>query len=341
MRTLLALGNGHRPERQASDNLRSLRRSRENIERFAKMPISPSDIKNLVLKEDDFGHEMRVGKLIRNIPNINTQHGGTYIDSVSGKPRQFDFRCSLQKNSAEINLAVECKNLNTSAPLVVCGTKRQKDEAFHDLIGWPGSVGRSVAYTSRPIPTTFRAIEEFAFYRPNKFVGKTLVRMKPNPNPSKTLPDPFVSISDSDIYDKWAQALSSSIGLIKSVHERAVNHRGSEFRAAILPVLVVPDDSLWKVDYDENGSVNGQPEQVNSCELFIDRLIKISAEDFPHPFIFSHIHFFTITGFSLFLSSLTSDDTVWNELFTKKASSVFDNPLRHIGKDTPTPTAPV
>src|ERR1039458_7765445 len=104
------------------------------------MPISPSDIKNVVLKEDDFGHEMRVGKVIRGVSNINAQHGGTYIDSVSGKPRQFDFRCSFQKDSAELNLAVECKNLNTSAPLVVRGTKRQKDEAFHDLIGWrPGS----------------------------------------------------------------------------------------------------------------------------------------------------------------------------------------------------------
>lgn len=287
------------------------------------MPISPSDIKNVVLKDDDFGHEMRVGKLIRSIANINAEHSGTYIDSVTGKPRQFDFRCLLKKDYAELNLAVECKNLNPSAPLIVCGTKRQNSEAFHELIGWRSDSGRpDILYSSRPIPITFRSIETFEFYASNEFVGKSLVRIKPNLNPSKSTPELFVSVPDSDIYDKWAQALSSSIGLIKSAHERAIAHRGSEFYAAILPILVVPDGSLWKVDYDDNGSICGQPEQVNNCELFIGREIEVSKEWFTHPFTFSHIHFFTISGFGFFLSSLISGEAVWSKLFTKKTSVV-------------------
>src|SRR5713101_7395856 len=98
------------------------------------MQLSPSDIRNVVAKEDDFGHEMRVGHVVRSVPAIAVQHGGTYTDPVSGKPRQFDYRCTLRKGAARLSLAVECKNLSPSSPLVVCGIKRREDEAFHDLI---------------------------------------------------------------------------------------------------------------------------------------------------------------------------------------------------------------
>ena len=283
------------------------------------MPISSSDIKDIVLKEDDFGHEMRVGKVIRDIPNISVQHGGTYVDAVTGKPRQFDFRCSLQKESAELNLAIECKNLNS--PVVICGTKRQNDEAFHDLVGWrQGSGYKEVRYTSSPILVTFRATEALAFYPPNEFVGKSLVRIKPNLN--KSIPKPYIADSDSDVYDKWAQALSSAVGLIKTARKRAKQHRVSEFSTTVLPAVVVPNDSIWKVAYDENGSICEQPNQVNNCELFVGREIRFDDLAFSHSFKFSHIHFFTIRGFSSFLSDMVKGDLVWNKLFTKKALQV-------------------
>ena len=283
------------------------------------MPISAADIKSIVLKEDDFGHEMRVGKVIRDIPNISVQHGGTYVDAVTGKPRQFDFRCSLQKESAELNLAVECKNLNS--PLVICGTKRQSDEAFHDLVGWrPGSGYKRVKYTSSPIPVTFRATEGYAFYPQNEFVGKSLLRVKPNTN--KSIPNSYIADSDSDVYDKWAQALSSSVGLIKAARKRAMKHRVSEFCTTVLPAVVVPDDSIWKVVYDENGSICEQPKQVNNSELFVGRGIELDDPAFPHRFTFSHIHFFTISGFVSFLSNMSKDDKVWNKLFTEKAGQI-------------------
>ena len=149
------------------------------------MSISPTDIQALILKEDDFGHEMRVGKIIRGIPNIRAEHGGTYTDSVSGKPRQFDFRCALLRESAELHLAVECKNLNPSAPIVMCGTNRQDSEAFHDLIEArlnsvsPGKQ-KHVTFVDGPSSATFRASREDAFYPPKSFVGKSILRTKPN-----------------------------------------------------------------------------------------------------------------------------------------------------------------
>src|SRR5712671_1858969 len=129
------------------------------------MPISASDIRNVVTKEDDFGHEMRVGHVIRDCPAIEMQHGGTYTDAVTQKPRQFDYRCSLRKEVSTLMLAVECKNLSASVPLVICGISRREVEACHDLIeSRRGSFRRG----SQPVvglsSVTRRAKGEDAFY---------------------------------------------------------------------------------------------------------------------------------------------------------------------------------
>jgi hypothetical protein len=74
------------------------------------MSLKPEEVKKAVLEEDDFGHEMRVGNILTSIPRdanhpertiIETpEHGGTYTDSVTGKPRQFDFRCQVSSSRA-------------------------------------------------------------------------------------------------------------------------------------------------------------------------------------------------------------------------------------------------
>ena len=291
------------------------------------MPITPSDIQTLVLKEDDFGHEMRVGKIIRDVPNIRVEHGGTYTDPVSGKPRQFDFRCAVLKESAELHLAVECKNLDSSAPIVMCGANRQNNEAVHDLIESrlnsvsPGKQ-KHVIFVDGMSSTTFRASQDDAFYSPKSFVGKSILRIKPNPNRSQLASAPFVSDSDADIYDKWSQALSSSVELAELACGAAGRHHVPKFYTAILPVVVVPDDSLWTVYYEDSGVLLKQPQPASTCELFVGREITVTRDWMPHQFTFSHIHFFTLAGFRVFLTSLTSDDVTWGKLFTAKALEI-------------------
>jgi len=100
----------------------------EGFCRLNPMSITAQDIKNVALTEDDFGHEMRVGKILRpeNIQLRQTtfapakfeqpKHGETYIDAVTGKNRQFDYRTSIHRGAmgrCAISLAVECKNIDT------------------------------------------------------------------------------------------------------------------------------------------------------------------------------------------------------------------------------------
>ena len=78
---------------------------------------TPAKVKQLVLEEDDFGHELRVAavyseaksKYSRTDLAFDEQHGWAYTDPTSTKARQFDFRfritCSNVSRGSSIMLA--------------------------------------------------------------------------------------------------------------------------------------------------------------------------------------------------------------------------------------------
>jgi hypothetical protein len=281
--------------------------------------ITPSAIRDVVSREDDFGHEMRVGHAIRSVPAIEVRHGGTYTDSVTGKPRQFDYRCVLRKEILCLSLAVECKNLTPVVPLVICGRKRQENESFHELIesrrgGFPrGPTSPEIVFGQSSV--TRRAIKEDSIYRPGNFVGKSLLRIQSDKKP-------MTASNDSDVYEKWAQALSSAVELADSACQLTERFKSDKVFASILPVVVVPDDLLWRVVYDEKGAITTDPEKVNEAEFYIGRQIKVGLREIPQRFYFSHVHFFTLNGFQSFLSKMAVNDRAWHELFTPKAVEV-------------------
>ena len=283
------------------------------------MPISPVELRNVITREDDFGHEIRVGHAIRSCPTITMQHGGTYTDSITQKPRQFDYRCCLVKEQTSLLLAVECKNLSPTQPLVVCGAARRDEEAFHDLIeSTQGTIERRSTIIHGLGSLTRRAGAEHAFYPPKQFVGKSLMRVKADKPPMQSQPD-------SDIYDKWAQALSSAIQPAESACKLAKKFAVARILSAVLPAVVVPDRVLWRAAYGDNGSLLTDPEQVEECELFVGREIEVrgpKGTPFFQRFTFSHVHFFTLTGFGAFLSRMVVNEESWTRLFTDKSVEI-------------------
>jgi hypothetical protein len=280
------------------------------------MPISASDIQVIAAKEDDFGHELRVGAAVRSILGFEVQHSGTYTDDVTGKPRQFDYRCwlsrpapmSLDRHTANLFLAVECKNLNPDFPLVICGTERRGEEAYHELIVNYGDGVVSQQLGTGPFSLTRRADAKRSFYPPGDFVGKTLLRLKPE-KPNSTV---GVVAPDSDVYERWAQALASGLGLAKAACD--VRQGCQVIWSAILPVVVVSNNSLWRMGYDDDGKIASPPERVEQCDFYVAR--RIWAGD-QNMFTFSHIHFFTLTGFQKFLTLMADANKPleWERLF--------------------------
>jgi hypothetical protein len=271
--------------------------------------MTAKDVKDVIESEDDFGHEMRVGhvfqKIAASIPigrqaNMGTvKHGETYIDPITNKDRQFDYRCQIRFDDGTplefrycVLLAVECKNLHKSSPLVVCGRQRTFEEAYHTFV-------ESIFETSSNLRQFARKIDHSSFYPANSFVGKSLVRLQLDGNSKlKTVPQ-------ADIYDKWAQAVTSGKEMAKESGHFAKIYGGTRFWSFVLPIVVVPDGLLWTATYDITGKIQGEPTLVQTCEFFI------AARSVFHgtnsPFILTHIHFVTLRGFTALLKSLVDN----------------------------------
>lgn len=264
------------------------------------MALTSADVRETVTQEDDFGHELRVGRVLRGHCAGRLKHGGTYVDCVLGKPRQFDLRWQFDVGTTVLHLAVECKDASADAPIILCGTQRSPSEAFHMLVeSFPyydrgGNVERLVDGLSS-ITKEARGYE--SFYQPDNFVAKSVVRMRPDKNDKKK----YVAASDTDIYDKWSQALASAVDL--TIHSCDLARIFGQQH--IFSLIVVPNSVLWTVYYDFNGNIKEEPSQTNSCEFFVGREITFGGPGFRQRFSFSHVHFFTLSGFADFLVDIT------------------------------------
>lgn len=283
------------------------------------MEISPVELRKVIETDDDFGHELRAGHVIQKHPVYQSLHGGTYMDLVSQKPRQFDYRCWLTIGGKRLVLAVECKNLSQASPLVICGVPRRKEESFHHLIlSRFGGFQRHSTYVDGYSSITQQANGKDSLYHQNTFVGKSVLRVQSTKKPMAKVPD-------ADIYDKWSQALASGHDLARKACDYASKLTELQCISAVLPIVVVPDGVLWKAEYGAEGSLLSDPSQAAVCEFYVGREVEVGGKKgtpFFHVFAFSHIHFFTLTGFDSFLSEMANDLDSWNQIFTDKAVEI-------------------
>jgi hypothetical protein len=281
--------------------------------------LSPAELREVLEKEDDFGHELRVGRVLRSHSSAAIQHGGTYTDPVTAKPRQFDYRFWFAKKNERLSLAVECKNISAIAPLIISGTTRSHNESFHDLVESRQGTFNEGGFTFSGLSSlTWRVKVANAFYPEGQFVGKSLLRIQADKKTS-------TRSGESEIYDKWAQALSSAVELASSATALAKHLSAERTLSAVLPVIVVPNEMLWRAVYDSNGAMRSDPERIEDCTFFVGREIEIGGEKgtpFYQKFIFSHVHFFTVQGLQHFLVDISSDANSWGSLFAGTNSTV-------------------
>src|SRR5439155_5658078 len=83
--------------------------------------------------KSDFAFELRCLERLNQM-GFSYHHGGSYVDPVTKKPRQFDIRVRKQSAKLRIRCADECKNLSPISPLLVMCAPRSLHESFHDLI---------------------------------------------------------------------------------------------------------------------------------------------------------------------------------------------------------------
>jgi hypothetical protein len=273
----------------------------------AVMAIASNDIKQIIATEDDFAYEMRVGRVLRGYLGSQTLQGGTYADPVSGKARQFDFRWLYQSGEFGLSLAIECKNVNPDSPVVISGRKRNESEAFHELVesrkGGRFRTNSGDIFLDVSAARVIRRITgNRSVYFPEAFVGKSLLQLKKKEGK-------YSRTRDTEVYEKWSQALASAVDLVQAAGRNATLATNQHVFTFVLPVVVLPDDSLWKIEYDINGKIIQDPQPANEIEFFVGHkaLPPVELGDSTDPYVFSHLHFVTPAGFAALLLRITSD----------------------------------
>jgi hypothetical protein len=95
--------------------------------------ITIVDLLEYLTGYSDFSFEIQVlNTLIAG--GFACDHGRTYDDPVTKKPRQFDIRATKCFGKRFLRLAVECKNLRSNFPLLVSCLPRRDEESFYEVV---------------------------------------------------------------------------------------------------------------------------------------------------------------------------------------------------------------
>ncbi|MDO8031924.1 hypothetical protein O3297_00720 [Janthinobacterium sp. SUN128] len=252
-------------------------------------PITKADLEKFIATQHDFALELYVYNLTRKL-GFETAHAGSYTDQITGKTRQFDVRANRScGREFHVHFAIECKSLQPSFPLLISQIPRLPAESYISILH------SSYISFGPPRVASSPRIERLdgfkSLYPPNDYVGKASTQVGINGKA-------FIS-NDSEIFEKWGQAISSASDLIANAIW--LEHR----KSIIIPVLVVPDDTLWAANYAEDGSPDGGPTQVNEVKFFIGDVKKFDNPVFSYPI--SHLHIVTKLGLSKLLERFIND----------------------------------
>lgn len=214
--------------------------------------IGADDLQAFVDSKADFAFEMRVLRQFEKL-GYSCEHGGTYRDPVTGKTRQFDIRARrADAEAARLGITAECKNVGGNFPLLVHAVPRKPSEAFHELI--------VVDHRRLSDHTIDHVMGVDSRYRPEVPVGKRLDQVGRTPSGD-------LVGNDQDVFEKVSQSINTTVDLIESA-----GRDGSSPRLyAIVPLLVVPDEHLWQVDYSSAGEQQGPPRMVDNATVFLDK----------------------------------------------------------------------
>ena len=271
------------------------------------MPITADELDLHFGNQDDFALELHV--YARALSHgFKASHGGTYEDPLTAKPRQYDVRIWVHREVWTVCLAVECKSLRPSVPLVISRVPRTESENFQYFV-WSRFEYAPEGDTSRTPPRS-RGDGVFSFgkkclYRVGEPVGKSTAQVQ------RTDQGALRGAGDAEIYDKWTQALGSAADLVSEARYGHMTYGGETRIAMVLPVLIVADATLWAIDYAHDGS-RQKPKLIDEATLFVDR--KYEGKSGLREFSLSHLHIYTRSGFDKFLRALKTE-SIWKKMF--------------------------
>ena len=249
--------------------------------------LTPQLLKDQFEQRSGFALEMRTLRALRGA-GFDCQHGLLYADPVTDLDRQFDLRAVADRRRCCIRLAVECKGVREGNPLVFGRLPRSHEESQHQVLVSsaddlePGQQTKAPIFEKHAIAKTLFGNE--SLYLPDEPVAKSYLQYLPK---DKTEPD--------EIYKRWMQAVASSSDLLFTAHDEYTRMEVDECATFILPMVVVPEGSIWVIDYASSGEPLGDPKQEDRVEFAIFKSVsgpKLYGSDLR----LSHLEFVTEQG---------------------------------------------
>jgi hypothetical protein len=236
-------------------------------------PIREEDVRQFVEQDSDFGFEMKVLRQLRSL-DFECSHSGTYQDPVSDKIRQFDIRAQKQVKNCTLKLAVECKNLRENYPLLLSAVPRTSAESFHQIMSQENQQMAGLV--------SVKTVEPSNVYKPAEMVAKKTDQVGREQQSG-----------DSATFEKLNQAVNSSRDVVQFA---ARADAPTPFHIVIVPVLVVPTELLWQVDYGEDGALLVAPRNVERASLLLDHTWRVPGIFQDYSYRLSHLEIVTLDG---------------------------------------------
>lgn len=268
-------------------------------------PIVQSDLLEYLSSYSDFSFELAVLKMLREC-GLECEHGGHYEDPVTNKSREFDIRARKTINQYRIRLAIECKNIRENFPILISCAQRHEQESYHQIALLSEPRSNSLMITPlihRSRARTLSICGQHSLYKVHEPVGKSTVQVGRGT-------DNTISASDSDLYEKWGQCLSSVKDLIDSVYWDGGGEDPEKVcMSAVFPFVVVPNGRLWIVSYDEDGNRISDPMPTDRCSCFIGKDYEMRTDVAKAWMSLSHVEIVTYDGMRSFVEeNVTTED---------------------------------
>jgi hypothetical protein len=280
-------------------------------------PIGLTDLQDYLEDYSDFSFEIKVLKLLVDAGFV-CEHGGSYEDPVTKKTREFDIRAVKCFDKRFLRFAVECKNLRENFPLLVSCVPRTSDEAFHEIcfsvnpdICPLEEISQFASRAMRRRSKNIRSAGDNTIYMKHKPVGKSCAQV------GRKMHNDEIEATDSQVYEKWSQALSSADDLIYLACTDGEDRTGDLAISLVFPLLVIPNERLWVTLYDFDGNRIKEPHKVNHCSYFVNRSYyhgNLSGDELT----ISHLEFVTIDGLIEFIEDLTGDEDKLDKSFPRE-----------------------
>ncbi|MEQ9506609.1 MAG: hypothetical protein RLO80_10100 [Hyphomonas sp.] len=278
------------------------------MKKLAAPDITEADLQEYLESSSDFAFEISVLRELESRA-LKVDHAGHYSDPVTGKSREFDFRVRRDVDRFRLALAIEAKNLSKNFPLLLTCLPRPREESWVSIM----KVQSEQPDGPFNISIGNRCLNSFKvgpnrLYPEQEPTGRSIAQV------GRDAKDSGITAASTEIYEKWGQAIASlheMVAEFEDLNDEEDSYDGSWGIA--LPIVVVPDGTLWRAVLHEDGSPSYKIEEVDRVSHFCAMSIKDPqlARGFARPdYEVSHVEFVTMTGLRVFLSSWIEGDGI-------------------------------